>query len=176
MIYRLALPTDAARIALLHSTSWQHTYQNVLSAEYLNSNKLLVDRETIWQIRLHEPMANQFVLLAEQEDVLQGFMCLFADEDVRWGSLLDNLHVSPSAHGQGVGTALLQLATDWLAKYATTPRLYLWVYEANHPARGFYERLGARQAEQGMKPTADGGQALTLRYCWDKLPDGKNKR
>jgi GNAT superfamily N-acetyltransferase len=49
---------------------------------------------------------------------------------------IDQLYVLPEAQGQGVGTALLQVARD------SFDRLQLWTFQRNIPARRFYEARG----------------------------------
>ena len=50
---------------------------------------------------------------------------------------LDDLYVHPDHQGQGVGSALLDVAK------AQRPQGFcLWVFESNTPARAFYERQG----------------------------------
>lgn len=55
---------------------------------------------------------------------------------------LDDLYVVPSAQGEGVGTALLELVK------ALRPHGFsLWVFEVNQPARAFYARHGLVERE-----------------------------
>ncbi len=49
---------------------------------------------------------------------------------------IDHLYVLPRAQGQGIGTALLDIA-----KSAFSP-LHLWTFQRNVPARTFYESTG----------------------------------
>lgn len=77
-----------------------------------------------WDLTEHD------VWLAESGDALVGF----AHTTPTW---LDGLYVVPEAQGIGVGSALLDVVK------ATRPDGFgLWVFEVNHPARGFYARHG----------------------------------
>jgi putative acetyltransferase len=49
---------------------------------------------------------------------------------------IDQLYVLPRAQRRGVGTQLLQIAQTRF------PRLQLWTFQRNAPARRFYERRG----------------------------------
>jgi putative acetyltransferase len=69
------------------------------------------------------------VWLAEARQELIGFSVLTPD----W---LDHLYVSPSWHGQGVGTALL----DTVKVHSV--ELNLWTFQRNEQARRFYEKNG----------------------------------
>lgn len=57
-------------------------------------------------------------------------------------SWLDDLYVAPSYAGQGVGSALLDLATS-----LRPDGFCLWVFESNTPARRFYARRGLVELE-----------------------------
>ncbi len=63
------------------------------------------------------------------DGVLRGFVAFRSD----W---IDMLYVLPKSQGQGIGTALLGVAQ------ATFPRLHLWTFQRNLPARRFYEARG----------------------------------
>jgi GNAT superfamily N-acetyltransferase len=54
---------------------------------------------------------------------------------------LVSMWVRPAARGRGVGGALVSATADW-AKDRGHGALYLWVTEANAPARRLYERYG----------------------------------
>jgi GNAT superfamily N-acetyltransferase len=51
------------------------------------------------------PDGTRRITLAEADDRLMGFICAFGGHDPIWGSLIDNLHVHPSAKGKGLGAA-----------------------------------------------------------------------
>jgi ribosomal protein S18 acetylase RimI-like enzyme len=83
-----------------------------------------------------------------------------------WGSCIDNLHVAPKYHGLAVGTELMLRTAEWLDRMYPRSGVYLWVMEANSPARRFYERLGARHCGTSNKRDPGGGYALNCRYVW----------
>jgi GNAT superfamily N-acetyltransferase len=76
---------------------------------------------------------------------------------------IDQLYVDPEWSGQGIGSALVQLAQE---RYPCG--LELWTFESNIGARRFYERHGFREAER-----TDGREneehAPALRYLWSAL-------
>ena len=55
--------------------------------------------------------------------------------------LLARLYVRPDLLGNGIGSALLEAAVDVMRRDGWN-KLWLWVLEENHPARGMYERRG----------------------------------
>lgn len=167
MTYRLATPADAEAIAALHTQSWRQSYRGILSDAYLDGD-ILRDRRDVWQRRLSEPAPNQFLLVAEAEGRVQGFVCAFGDDDPRWGTLVDNLHVSQAVKGLGIGTVLLERVGEWVKAGRQHPVFYLWVFEANHAARRFYENRGGEHVERAVKDNPGGGQALTFRFAWPR--------
>jgi GNAT superfamily N-acetyltransferase len=57
------------------------------------------------------------------------------------GAGLVSMWVRPDARGHGVGEALMNAAAGW-ARARGRDAMYLWVAEANEPARRLYERYG----------------------------------
>jgi ribosomal protein S18 acetylase RimI-like enzyme len=95
-----------------------------------------------------------------------GFICGFADEDRDWGSYIDNLHVAGTMQGRGIGRALMRAVAEWLEEVQPARGVYLWVMEANAPARGFYEHLEAASAGTIDLMDPGGGHAPNCRYVW----------
>jgi GNAT superfamily N-acetyltransferase len=74
--------------------------------------------------------------VAEDERGIVGFAELKGD----W---LDDLYVLPDAQGEGIGSALLDIA-----KAQRPAGFSLWVFESNVPARAFYARHGLVERER----------------------------
>jgi putative acetyltransferase len=72
------------------------------------------------------------------------------------GTHIDQFFVDPLDQGQGLGSALFVAALDRGRRPLT-----LDVFEANHPARRFYENRGFRERERWFNEQ-DG--AVQLRY------------
>lgn len=166
---RPATPSDALTIATLHIDSWRATYRGILSDAFLDG-PVDADRRAHWTSRLAD-LANPSMLLVIAEDgrAPVGFACAFIDVDPTWGALLDNLHVSPSCQGQGLGRRLMAHAAAWVLQHRPESRMHLWVYAQNTPARRFYERLGGVITEQGAYPQPDGRLIEVVQYGWDDL-------
>ena len=163
--YRTATEADAKAIGLLHARSWQQHYRGVLSETYLKE-QVVVDRLETWQIRLEQASPNQHIILAEEKDIVCGFVCLVFQEDPVWGTLLDNLHVAYDWKGRGIGASLLTRGKQWTFQKDATIPMHLWVYESNKDAITFYEKLGGKMVEKAIHHNPDGGSALALRYAW----------
>lgn len=73
---------------------------------------------------------------------------------------LDDLYVAPSYAGQGLGSALLDVAK------AQRPNGFcLWVFEMNHPARQFYARRGLVELER-TDGEANEERVPDIRMAW----------
>ena len=156
MILRPATAADAHAIVALHTASWQTAYAHILSADWL-ANDLPAGRLRVWSERFAAPDPAMRVLLAEDEDGIAGFVCIFVAADPHWGSHVDNLHVRPNLKGQGLGRRLLAAAARLALAEAPGLGLDLHVYAANTDARGFYgfhEKApgGAARLRAGLLP------------------------
>jgi GNAT superfamily N-acetyltransferase len=164
MRIRTATAADIDAIANLHAESWRITYRGQYADAFLDG-PVFDDRLRLWRDRLIAPEANQHTIVAE-EDALLGFACAFGDRDPQWGTLLDNIHVDPMRKRSGVGTQLIREIAAWTLDAAPSSGLYLWVLEANAPARRFYERLGATNVERTTSNPPGAGTVVSFRYAW----------
>ena len=105
---------------------------------------------------------------------LAGFVHVLFDDDDRWGSLIDNLHVTHDRHRTGIGTALLTCAAEAVAERATGKSMYLWVLEQNTAAQRFYRACGGACVERavvsppGGVPARLNGSPGKLRFTWSE--------
>jgi len=97
--------------------------------------------------------------VAEQDGEILGF-ALLTDT---W---LDGLYVRPSAQGQGIGTALLELAQS-----LRPGGLGLWVFESNTPGRALYRRHGFVETER-TDGSGNEERAPDIRMDWPAPPAG----
>lgn len=74
---------------------------------------------------------------------------------------LDDLYVLPGHAGQGIGSALLELA-----KQRRPAGFSLWVFETNAPARRFYRRHGLVEREY-TDGTQNEEREPDLRMSWE---------
>ena len=168
MTYRKAKSTEADAIAHLHAQSWQVAYKGILTDAFLE-NDVLDNRLQKWRDRFNSSEPNRIIFVAVENNQLKGFICLYGKGDVQWGTLVDNLHVLPALKGQGIGKRLMQKGAEWVAKNYPDSGLYLWVYEDNHAAKAFYEKLGGENVESHIHENPDGGSANTFRYAWKSV-------
>ena len=168
MNVRLATSADCGSIAVLHAASWRFAYRGALSDAYL-AGDLAADRRSDWAARFAAPEANRHVVVAEVGDGLAGFACGYAGESEEWGSLLDNLHVSPAVQRQGTGTALLHAVAELCYEAVGQGGMYLWVLQSNVAAQRFYLRHGAEIVGSDLWKAPDGGSVPSFRMAWSSL-------
>ena len=167
---RMAGPADAENIALLHAESWRRHYRGALSDAFLDGD-LLTDRLSVWSTRLAAP-SDATTIVAEDDLGLAGFVHVEFDDDARWGSLVDNLHVAHDRKGTGLGKALLIRGAEAAAEQAKNPGFYLWVLEQNVAAQGFYQAMGGAFVEKttalppGEASSRYHGNPGTIRVAW----------
>ncbi len=162
---RDAVLSDYKAIAKLHAESWKKYYRGMYSDHFLD-NDVEQNRLATWYDRFHAPANNQQVIVAVSEEQIVGFACIFTNDDPRFGTLLDNLHVSAAKQKTGIGKLLIKEAA--LRSYTNDKdsKFYLWVLELNVNARRFYENLGAGNYETIEKINTDGSKCNACRYTW----------
>lgn len=168
MKLRHANVADAESIAELHAASWRSTYAAVLDPAYLTQT-VPSERRQLWGERLMSPKANQLVVVAEVQDCIVGFACVFAESHNAWGAYLENLHVSATSQGKGIGRTLLAEVAQWCESQSPGRGLYLSVNQDNRRAQRFYLGLGARNAEPGVWNAPDGSKVPTFWFTWGSV-------
>lgn len=119
--------------------------------------------QTPWMPRLHSRDADRAhvtdlirsggVLTARRDGTPVGFLF---ERDCHLGAL----YLDPSERGKGLGKRLL----DRLKEECDT--IGLWTFEANEPARRFYEREGFRVIERTEGDNPEG--LPDIRMFWDR--------
>ncbi len=160
--------SDHAAIAKLHADNWRQHYRGILSDHYLD-NEVEKERLDTWYQRLRSPAENQFITMAMLEGNIAGFCCVYLNDDPVFGSLIDNFHVATNNQRSGIGKMLIRESAKKVYDKADTPKMYLWVFEANKNARIVYERLGGTCYETIDKENEDGTVSKTCRYTWDDV-------
>lgn len=170
MRFREASFEDAEAVAELHAESWRASYRGAYSDEFLDGD-VEHERARVWRERLSAPPGNQFVVIAEDADRLVGLACAYGLEDEQWGTLLDNLHVSPGCQRRGIGGRLVAGVGEWCRAEYPDHGLYLWVLEHNRRARRFYECMGASDRGGAVFEAPGGGEIRSRRYAWSTLAE-----
>jgi ribosomal protein S18 acetylase RimI-like enzyme len=165
-VYLDADRTDADSIAALHADSWRRHYRGAYLDTYLDGD-VVSDRQQVWRSRLAEPQNSHFTVVARQGDEILGFAHTILDEDPRWGSLLENLHVQSDLKRSGIGSRLLSESAQRLIRIRPGGSLHLWVLDQNKAAQAFYDARGGERVETQLRgPFPGGGRALGHRVFW----------
>jgi GNAT superfamily N-acetyltransferase len=165
-----ATAADAATVASLHAESWRTAYRGILTDNFLDQHAH-GERLALWAARFaaqsrHEDRPKMFVLLAEENAIALGFASIFVEADPTYGSLLDNLHVSPKITRTGIGRQLLSECARQLLNRRSRAGLYLWVIDRNRNAQKFYEKAGATYSGSEEHDMPDGSRVVALRCYW----------
>ena len=134
-VFRRAWPDDADQIASLHADSWRRHYRGAYSDSFLDGD-VVTDRRSVWSARLEAPKRS-VTILAEEDKGLVGFIHVVLDDDPKWGSLVDNLHVVQDRRRIGIGGELLGRAAQAICGGTTNRAMFLWVLQQNTAAQHF---------------------------------------
>jgi GNAT superfamily N-acetyltransferase len=171
--FRAAGVDDAGQIAVVHAENWRRHYRGAYADSFLDGD-VTADRRSVWSARLATP-AHTTTVLAEHDGRLVGFVHVVFDEDPRWGSLVDNLHVVHDRRRTGIGSQLLRRAAEAVSRQATTHGMYLWVLRQNTAAQRFYHSCGGTVVETAFAsppagdPTRLNGTPRKLRMAWTDI-------
>lgn len=158
--------SEADAIADLHTVSWKSAYRGLLPEEYLE-NSMQGERRRHWAQKMPALTNKEFVLAAEQDGKLVGFVAVLDKPEAGFDALLDNLHVRPDLKGFGIGGKLLNAVADRLLK-TNRKSFYLFVLKGNTSAENFYLAKGGKRLDT-VKNELGGMVVEATRFAWDEL-------
>jgi ribosomal protein S18 acetylase RimI-like enzyme len=168
---RAVAPGDAIEIAAVQCASWRTTYAGLVPPEIVAARTEMVPRVELWRMRLADPSCGCVVAL------LDGVLCAFAafapmperpqgmDPLPGYDAYLEAIYALSAAQRLGIGRALLAAVAVRLR--ASGYRSLALHVLATNPARGFYERLGARLVRE--EPALPGETWHGCAYGWPDL-------
>jgi GNAT superfamily N-acetyltransferase len=141
-------PDDAEAVARVHIHGWQAGYAGIMPEEVLRRLNVTAWAQRRRDLGTADPEHPFTTLLAEVDGALAGFATFGpyrnnqdrGDLDAAHGEVVA-MYVEPARWGDGTARALLAAARDGLVARGWSD-YRLWVLEANHRARRFYERAG----------------------------------
>jgi ribosomal protein S18 acetylase RimI-like enzyme len=166
---REATPQDAPMIAHVHVESWRTAYRGILPDDFLDG-LTAQSREERWRERLANPVAQQCILVVEEEPGrLVGFAFGGPERDGTPGydSEIYAIYLLAERRRQGIGRQLMSLSARHLVDRGFAAAL-LWTFEANGRARAFYEALGGQLIHRKVKVIGDTSQ-IEVAYGWPNL-------
>jgi ribosomal protein S18 acetylase RimI-like enzyme len=161
---------DAAAIALVHIESWKTTYKGIVADSVIEGlDKTRIRREKFWSDVLAAKMKEHILFVAEDDEKIIGF--------VNGGEIKENIegydyelyaiYLLQSAQRKGIGRKLVEIFAEEVYKKGYQNML-LWVLEANHNSRKFYDRLGGVIVKEGAYQLSDLSMK-TLAYGWSDI-------
>lgn len=91
----------------------------------------------------------------------------FGEDDARWGTLIDNLHVRHDVQARGLGRRLMREAAGWVMQTHPGRGMHLWVAQKNYRAQRVYARLGGVNVEAKTHEQHGGGTVDSFRIAWE---------
>ena len=174
MEFTIASKADKSAIVALHAQSWREAYKTILSDDFLQ-NSLMQNRLDVWTERFDQPKDNQYIVVAYDNNELCGFICAYGNEHPKWGTFVDNLHVTSVRKGQGIGKSLMQNVIDWSKLQYFGKGMYLEVLADNTSAQRFYDGLGAVNQGEAYWQPPEGQPVKEFLYVWESLDSYGNK-
>jgi L-amino acid N-acyltransferase YncA len=134
---------DVAELGRMHVATWRAAYTGIVPDEILEGLDAQ-DRAARWARQIRD--GTDGVQIALDDGRIVGFVsfgpCRDEDANGRIGEVCA-IYLAASHWRQGLGRRLMSLALEHL-RSAGSREAVLWVLEANHRARRFYEALGFR--------------------------------
>jgi ribosomal protein S18 acetylase RimI-like enzyme len=135
----IATAADADEVAALHYLSHTKSFATFASPDWVASRRL-ANYQTQWRETLSKADPRDRSWVARSERKVVGMVRIMPMPDDGLAQLV-SMHVHPDHQGQGIGTALMKVAEEFLQACGYR-RAILGVIHANDKARRLYERAG----------------------------------
>jgi GNAT superfamily N-acetyltransferase len=131
---------DAKNVALVHVQAWQQSYENIITADYLN-NISLENRLHLREKILRDNSPEQVHLTALHDDKIIGFCDAGPSFEFNknYRGEIYAIYLLKEFKGLGIGKQLLKKEHQHLIEKNLFPYI-AWVLKDNKIAREFYER------------------------------------
>lgn len=159
---RSARIEDAPAMGEIHVRAWQIAYINDFPITFLNGLDPR-ERAEMWATALDQGLDKRSILVAEDGDVICGFVVAGSGSSPTSGELL-TLNVDPQRWGQGIGSSLVTAANSVLQGSGFLDA-ELWVLSSNVRARALYERFGWTSQNRYRDANVLGADVRELCYC-----------
>lgn len=141
----------------VHWKSWQESYADIVSADYLANMTLekCVEKAKLWPDN---------ILVAKDGERVVGFAAYGAAEaeDIGPCGMVYGLYLLAEYQGRGIGRQLIQAAME---KLSDQEAVALWVFKKNVKAIGFYEQFGFL-ADGAEKTAMYGRPCMVIRMTY----------
>jgi diamine N-acetyltransferase len=138
------MPKDAARVAVLGTHVWVHTYAAAGVSDVIA--QYVLRTFTIERIRILVNDPDAVMLLAEVEGNLAGYIVMrFGSQHADISTEIETLYIQESFSGRGIGSSLLTHARGIAESRAGNRAFWLIVNSKNEKAISFYHSRGMAQ-------------------------------
>jgi GNAT superfamily N-acetyltransferase len=162
---RSATPRDIDAIARVHVAGWQESYRGLLPDEVIDA-RTFERRQTMWSQALGEPNRVTFVAEEDADGIVAFASAVVLDPPIGgYSGYLQTIYMFDRVKGKGVGRALLAATAQALLARGCT-NMVLRTLRLG-PARGFYERTGARLLPEGLP--LDNDEFDDVAYAFEDL-------
>lgn len=151
-------------MARIRIAAWRSTYRGIVPASVLD--RLDLDRTRRFFAHRIERSGRRTTLVAEAGGTPVAGYALAGpsrDDDAPGLGEIEAIYLDPVQRGRGIGRALLEAASGWLAEVGYGEAI-LWVLTDNADARRFYERLGFAEDGAARMLDFDGTAVEEVRY------------
>ena len=146
MRVRPAAKTDAAALAALSIEVWVGTYLRRGVNSFFGA--FVLSEFTQGKFEATIDAGHDLLVVSENQDGIDGFIRMADGRDAPVDGLSDleivTFYVQPSHHGNGIGSALLDVATDYCRSKGRNS-IWLTTNSENKPAIDFYIAKGFQQ-------------------------------
>ena len=175
MIIRKVLPEEANEYAALHIACWQSAYRGIISEGYMQ-NMLEDIEKRVERCRqdLTTPGEWEFYC-AELDGKMIGrlVLCKSRDDDTRDVGEVAAIYLLEEYWDKGYGRMMMDYALNRL-EVMGFHEVVVWVLEANHRARRFYEKMGFNHDGTAKEIVID-KPLVEIRYMREMLCSAEDK-
>ncbi len=168
IVLRRAGSADWMPAAHINVRAWQHTYQGVMSDEFLGS--MVPEEWSAWrQVRYRDPHPDMTNLILSNGGRVVGYCDVGRSRSDERGDITGvvyAIYVDPDHLGKGMGKRLMIAGRAALRRLGHR-RAELWVLDSNERARRFYAADGWKTDGSTKVEHMGGAEITEVRYVCD---------
>lgn len=168
IVIREATINHVYGISKVHVDSWNTTYNNIVSDEYLKL-RTYKGQEERWLKRYFENKnTKEFLYVAVNiDDEVVGFACGSSqNEDIEFKGTIAAIYILESYQRQGIGKQLVKKMVERLNK-DEVEKMIIWALEKNLSCK-FYEKIGGIRTRKEIV-NIGGKELVKIGFCWNNL-------
>jgi ribosomal protein S18 acetylase RimI-like enzyme len=168
---RPAIVGDEEGIAHVHVKTWQESYKNIVSQDYLDAINL-ADKVNMWReviAKTQDADKRVGLCVAMNNDEIIGFISL--SKSRKEGAVTEHgevtaLYIDPDYQGKGVGKKLLDHGFTWLKEHGFA-NVMIRTLEMADSTKFYVKNKGILQADKITRQFGDGKECYVVEFRWD---------